>query len=447
MKNSIFKEKFIATNFVKPLYGVKFTKTPKDVDKTNLVGDAYSYSLNKNDPNITVKETQKYRILPGACEIYNQYDLKCDRSDNMKEQNDNKDALNDAFRAVANNKLKGRDGKKHISFSDSLDLVLDDDNEETWLRVRPAPVLPGEGIGSILFRFMACQLGITTFIIIWTAIWVAVIHSYEGPNENLVNEEFASQQNQLVIDLATELRLITPVSPKWQKAITARVEEARKQTMLAAGRGAKLDPGRYWNLAGTFLFTVFVMTALGFGAPVPQTIEGRCFALLYAVFAIPFHVYLMMQASTCAVAHVNHYLALCQKNIRGPKLTPHADNDGKTNMHVKAHRRRKKLSRLMAVLTAGHCVPIASLLYYVIGVLIFGLGRYQETETVDVLMFPLQFTTNGGLASVESHFRILYGFYVEGAMALLTCTLAALRRYSGNSVSNMTEKYRLFTKG
>ncbi|XP_063537867.1 uncharacterized protein LOC134747199 [Cydia strobilella] len=445
MKNSIFKEKFIATNFVKPLYRVKFTKTPNDVVITNLVGDAYN--LTKNVPNITVKETQKYRILPGACEVYNHYDLKCDRSDNMEEQRDNKDALSDAFRAVTNSKLKGRDGKKHISFSDSLDLDLDDDNQETWLRVCPAPVLPDESIGSVLFRFMACQLGITTFIIVWTAIWVAVIHSYEGPNENLVNEEYARQQNQLVIDLATELRLITPVSPKWQKAITTRVEEAREQTMLAAGRGAKLDPGRYWNLAGTFLFTVFVMTALGFGAPVPQTIGGRCFALLYAVFAIPFHVYLMMQASTCAVAHVNHYLALCHKNIRRPKLTPRADNDGKTNMHVKAYRRRKKLSRLLTVLTAGHCVPIASLLYYMIGVLVFGLGRYQKTETVDVLMFPLQFTTNGGLSSVESHFRVLYGFYVEGAMALLTCTLAALRRYSGNSFSDMTEKYRLFTKG
>ncbi|KAI8441002.1 hypothetical protein MSG28_009279 [Choristoneura fumiferana] len=204
---------------------------------------------------------------------------------------------------------------------------------------------------------------------------------------------------------------ITPISSKWREAIVKRIEEGRRQTMVAAGRGAKLDPGQYWSLSGTFLFTVYVMTALGFGAPVPQTVYGRCLSLLYAVFAVPTHVYLNSPSSS-------------------------------NNSDVKT--RRRKFCGLMSVLTWGHCVPLTSAVYYAAGVLIFGLVR--QTEPIDILLFPLQFTTGGGLASVEWYFRLLYGFYVEGAMMVLACAVATLRRYSGNSVNNMTVKYRLFAR-
>lgn len=56
---------------------------------------------------------------------------------------------------------------------------------------------------------------------------------------------------------------IMPVSIKWRETIESRLEEERRITLQAVAKGAMLNPGRFWNLSGTFLFTIYVMTALG----------------------------------------------------------------------------------------------------------------------------------------------------------------------------------------
>ncbi|KOB69157.1 TWiK family of potassium channels protein 7, partial [Operophtera brumata] len=56
---------------------------------------------------------------------------------------------------------------------------------------------------------------------------------------------------------------------------------------------------------------------MGFGAPVPQTLWGRSAALIYAFIAIPTHIYLVVNASTCAVAKFNAYRCpLKSKNMK-----------------------------------------------------------------------------------------------------------------------------------
>ncbi|XP_022836817.1 uncharacterized protein LOC111364193, partial [Spodoptera litura] len=78
----------------------------------------------------------------------------------------------------------------------------------------------------------------------------------------------------------------------WKTAIERRIQDVRHLTTYAVSRGARLQTGQFWDLSGTFLFTIYVMTALGFGAPVPQSTWGRSSALIYAIFAVPTHLYL-----------------------------------------------------------------------------------------------------------------------------------------------------------
>lgn len=58
---------------------------------------------------------------------------------------------------------------------------------------------------------------------------------------------------------------IAPLSHRWKAAIEKRIQEVSQITLVAVLRGARLHPGQYWNLSGTFLFTIYVMTALGTG--------------------------------------------------------------------------------------------------------------------------------------------------------------------------------------
>ncbi|CAD0203507.1 unnamed protein product [Chrysodeixis includens] len=305
--------------------------------------------------------------------------------------------------------------------------ILVTQSGNVWLRFYPLPKLPGESIRSVLLRCMLSQLGLFSVLILWSTVWVFVIQTFEGPNEIKVSRTFEDEQNQIVIELATELRQIEPLSPKWKHAIEKRINDEMFLTMQAVSQGARIHPGQYWDLSGTFLFVVYVMTALGFGAPVPQTLWGRSAALIYAIFAIPTHIYLMLNTSMCFVVQVERYMARLRSKLRDKRpfvlgKTPVQNGSG-----------------------ACRSMPLAAALYYTTGVAAFGFAR--GNTYADALMFPIEFTTSGGLDQVNGHVRILYAFYVEGAMVLLSCGLATLRRHSGAALTCMTEKYRLFNGG
>ncbi|XP_045504508.1 uncharacterized protein LOC123701156 [Colias croceus] len=248
---------------------------------------------------------------------------------------------------------------------------------------------------------------------------------------------------------------ITPLSPKWRYAIERRIEDERKLTMDAVGHGAKLKPGQFWNLSGTFLFAVYVMTALGFGAPVPHTIWGRTSGLIYAALAIPTHIYLMVNASTCFVINAEAYIQSLTTSFKRKTAIDSSKSDvqnikesSNCSRHSGAFKPsrnsfiRKNVKGCLNIFCVGRGLPFIILMYYALGVVAFGLLRNKNV--LETIMFPLEFTTTGGLEHVESYVRVFYGLYIEGAMWLLACTLATLRRCSSTTIDDFARDYRLF---
>ncbi|XP_049697400.2 uncharacterized protein LOC110373277 [Helicoverpa armigera] len=242
---------------------------------------------------------------------------------------------------------------------------------------------------------------------------------------------------------------ITPQSPKWRGAIEKRIEEERRLTIEAVSTGARVDPGKFWDLSGTFLFTVYVMTALGFGAPMPQTNWGRTSALIYAAFAVPAHFYLMLNASLCIVVRVQACLNRLRCDPDKPDTVLHNEtespNCSRSSEVLKSPTRRgvrKKIMRLLGMLSVCRWTFLTAVLYYLCGAVAFGWAR--ERKPVDIAMFPVEFTTTGGLDRVTGNVRFLYGWYVEGAVLLLSCGLTMLRQQGGSVVAYIAEKYKLY---
>ncbi|XP_052749792.1 uncharacterized protein LOC113509426 [Galleria mellonella] len=482
MKNPSLKDKFKNNiKFVKPLYkkiksnrtGSKKTKF-SIIDLDNRKPDGNEIYVKRdilnikdvNYDNILTIKNKDTNTLPGACEVSDivvnstkKVKLKEVRTSNKpighevgNMINENANELDNEIEnrvidksVQANNELKTiiiNKAKIEICEIEQVNLLLHFKVTDTWLRVYPAPQYPKEAVTSIIFKCLLCQLGIAMFLIFWTILWVFIINSFEEPHEVEVSLQFEKEQNQLVIELATELRQITPLSPKWKNAIERRMEDERRLTMLAVGQGAKLHPGQFWDLSGTFLFTVYVMTALGFGAPVPQTLWGRTSSLVYAILAVPTHIYLMVNASTCIVYNVDRCIRRLRRNDKNNR------NNKAENPHRSGNIQRpnkiicNKISRLLKVLCAGRGVPLAAAFYYTSGAIVFGVLRGKTG--LEVVLFPLGFTTTGGLEQVDGHVRIFYGLYVEGAMSLLACALATLRRHSSDAANSVAEYYRLF---
>ncbi|CAG5040990.1 unnamed protein product [Parnassius apollo] len=249
------------------------------------------------------------------------------------------------------------------------------------------------------------------------------------------------------------LHKITPLSSKWREAIEKRIEDERQLTMQAVGNGAKSNPGLFWNLSGTFLFSVYVMTALGFGAPVPHTILGRISALVYAILAVPTHIYLMWNVSTCIVVNIEQRTEKMKRKYCAQKKTIREKSDlesikGNSNRSEKSEVFKKqtlhryKFFVMLGIFCSDHCILLSMAIYYVFGVV--GFGVLRNRTPLEIVMFPLEFTTTGGLENVTGYVRIIYGFYVEGAMCLLACLVSNIRRFSSSPVTCMLENYRLF---
>lgn len=133
----------------------------------------------------------------------------------------------------------------------------------------------------------------------------------------------------------------------------------------------------------------------GFGAPVPRTPLGRGSAVLFSAIGIPLHFLLILNIGNMT-AGILHGLATRETRSEIPNVNASG---------VKKTARWLKWLPLFAILV-----------YYLVGVILFGFVRYRGI--VDSLMFPLDFTATGGVAKTSGHVRIFYALYLEVAVTL-----------------------------
>ncbi|CAH2088010.1 unnamed protein product [Euphydryas editha] len=229
-RSNKFKTKF---EFVKPLYrknkinvrdNTNRSTRPVNFDSNvKRFGDDFNVKTvvtkGANVINIKRNISKEYKVLlPGACgsEIHVQDLQNCKNLDKTL-----KNQIIDGDKCKSDMKMNSNDANSdsNINFTNSKErskfsqanlngTIVYHKMPDTWLRVYPDKKLPGENLYSIILRCFLCQLGLGTFLILWTIVAVFVIQSYEGPQEIQVSLQFEKEQNQLVIDLATELRQV-----------------------------------------------------------------------------------------------------------------------------------------------------------------------------------------------------------------------------------------------
>lgn len=75
------------------------------------------------------------------------------------------------------------------------------------------------------------------------------------------------------------------------------------------------------------------------------------------------------------------------------------------------------------------------------GILCFGIARSKSIGAS--VLFPLDFTAAGDLSTIVGHVRILYGLYLEGAVAIAAVAVAVLRVSARQNLTNIGVKYGL----
>jgi hypothetical protein len=113
------------------------------------------------------------------------------------------------------------------------------------------------------WTFSQCGLGVILFI--WALLGATAFRATEGPYEEQVARELMVKQQELVIELARDLRILKQEEPGWRDKIGYYVDKHKEMLLEAVsdGYGEGGSKGKIWSYAGCLLFSVSLLTTLG----------------------------------------------------------------------------------------------------------------------------------------------------------------------------------------
>ncbi|XP_046742236.1 uncharacterized protein LOC124408943 [Diprion similis] len=282
----------------------------------------------------------------------------------------------------------------------------------------------------LLGRMTLCQFGLAWLLSLWAIAGAAAFYSTEGPREREQVADLAAKQRGLAISLATELRQVKAEEPIWVSTVQSYFLKHENLLLGAVSSGygeSGGGGGQVWTFPGCFLFAVSLLTTLGFGAPVPRTTPGRTVAVLFAAIGIPAHFLLILNTGIFLAVRLQSF-AVRRKQQGG----------NSEDKEAVVHLEYTTIPRWVKI------VPFACIGgYYLIGILCFGVGRLRPLAAS--LLFPLDFTAAGGLATTSGPVRIAYAIYLEGAVTIAAVAVAILQVSATQSLTNIGLKYGLLT--
>ncbi|XP_057657976.1 uncharacterized protein LOC130894939 isoform X3 [Diorhabda carinulata] len=239
----------------------------------------------------------------------------------------------------------------------------------------------------------------------------------ESPRELAQAGILAKIQKDLSVELAAELKKNEDQPELWSSLIHTYFEKHEKVFLEAVGAGfGEGGGGNIWTYPGCVLFAVSLLTTLGFGAPVPRTPLGRGVAVLFAAIGIPLHFLLILNMG----------------NLGSIRLQQLAYRNCLTEVPSTPKPKWLKFFPLLSIVC-----------YYILGVILFGVVR--QRQPIDCLMFPLDFTAAGGVATVEGKVRIFYALYLELAMTLAATIVSLLQASASRGIVDIGLKLGLLT--
>jgi len=169
-----------------------------------------------------------------------------------------------------------------------------------------------------VIAFVFSNVGICVLVLGYLILG-AFIFQYIEEQENMTESFMVSRRNKTVIKLwnITE-RYNTLHLSNWSSEVVTIIAEYQTEVIAAAERGfdGKDIPDNVWNFSGALLYSLTVITTIGYGHIVPKTPIGKMFTIFYAVIGIPlFLLYLSNIGQIFATSFKWTYSRLCKCQI------------------------------------------------------------------------------------------------------------------------------------
>ncbi|GMR43852.1 hypothetical protein PMAYCL1PPCAC_14047, partial [Pristionchus mayeri] len=142
-----------------------------------------------------------------------------------------------------------------------------------------------------IIAFFFSHVGLCALVVGYALLGAVVFRAVEGPHEMRIQSQVTSAR-QRAVDVAwnATFRVNKLDTDQWKRMVHAQVKKFQKECMVAIRRGydgKELGVSAQWTFTGAFLYSLTVITTIGYGNTSAKTYFGKTLTILYAIVGIP----------------------------------------------------------------------------------------------------------------------------------------------------------------
>ncbi|CAI4222244.1 unnamed protein product [Auanema sp. JU1783] len=142
-----------------------------------------------------------------------------------------------------------------------------------------------------IIAFFFSHIGLCALVVGYALLGAVIFQAVEGPHEEQIQSEVTSARERAVtVVWNTTFRVNRLDETQWKNAVYVEVKKFQKICMSAIRRGydgKEFKQAAQWTFTGAFLYSLTVITTIGYGNTAAKTYIGKTLTMLYAIIGIP----------------------------------------------------------------------------------------------------------------------------------------------------------------
>uniref|UniRef100_A0A914LTF7 Potassium channel domain-containing protein n=1 Tax=Meloidogyne incognita TaxID=6306 RepID=A0A914LTF7_MELIC len=142
-----------------------------------------------------------------------------------------------------------------------------------------------------IIAFLFSHVGLCALVIGYALLGAVVFRAIEGPHERYIQNEVTTARNKAVqVAWEATFRVNKLDKRKWVDTVYAQTKQFQRRCMWSIRRGydgKEFGLAAQWTFTGSFLYSLTVITTIGYGNTSAKTYFGKTLTILFAIIGIP----------------------------------------------------------------------------------------------------------------------------------------------------------------
>ncbi|KHN72276.1 TWiK family of potassium channels protein 7 [Toxocara canis] len=142
-----------------------------------------------------------------------------------------------------------------------------------------------------IIAFFFSHVGLCALVVGYALLGAVVFRAVEGPHETFIQSQVTTARQKAVnVAWNATFRVNKLDRAQWERTVHAQVKRFQHKCMWAIKRGydgKEFGISAQWTFTGAFLYSLTVITTIGYGNTSAKTYFGKTLTILFAIIGIP----------------------------------------------------------------------------------------------------------------------------------------------------------------